>query len=305
MRLGGTLPTLKTTSFANYGGVPVRVEYSHEMALRLVLHAISTSASRYGRYIVPLLSLSIDFYVRLFVRVYAGQQEAKRAYTCVLALLVGSSLTRSSCRNTGLVYACTWCGAPYPQPFGRVEERGNKSGVGTFDVFHNAQGPPAGLSSTCSECGGRFHVAGPMWLGPLHDRAFVGKVVQHVADSGHPPLKTAPRIRGMLSIAASELDAPFFFTPSKIARTFHCVSPPLTTVASALLNAGYKVSRSHCVAGSLKTDAPREVVHDVFRKWIESNPVKLDNIKEGNPARVALAKERKWVSHSWLWSLRR
>ncbi|KAG8892504.1 RNA methyltransferase tRNA(m5U54)methyltransferase, partial [Tulasnella sp. 403] len=42
--------------FSNYGGVSMKAEYCHEAALRLVLHTISTSAARYGRYITPLLS---------------------------------------------------------------------------------------------------------------------------------------------------------------------------------------------------------------------------------------------------------
>jgi tRNA (guanine26-N2/guanine27-N2)-dimethyltransferase len=39
---------------------------------------IATSAARYGRFIIPLISLSIDFYVRLFVRVNTGALEVKR-----------------------------------------------------------------------------------------------------------------------------------------------------------------------------------------------------------------------------------
>jgi tRNA (guanine26-N2/guanine27-N2)-dimethyltransferase len=57
------------TSYSNYGGVCVAAEYSHEVALRLVLSSLATTAGRYGRYITPLLSFSIDFYVRLFVRI--------------------------------------------------------------------------------------------------------------------------------------------------------------------------------------------------------------------------------------------
>jgi tRNA (guanine26-N2/guanine27-N2)-dimethyltransferase len=47
----------------------VNAEYSHEVALRLVVSSLAQAAARYGRYITPLLCLSIDFYVRLFVRV--------------------------------------------------------------------------------------------------------------------------------------------------------------------------------------------------------------------------------------------
>ena len=57
--------------FSLYGGVSIKAEYSHEVALRLVLHAISMAAGRYGRFVEPMLSLSIDFYLRLFVRVWS------------------------------------------------------------------------------------------------------------------------------------------------------------------------------------------------------------------------------------------
>lgn len=67
------------SSFSNYGSVPVKAEYCHEAALRIVLHSLSTAAAKYGRYIRPQLSLSIDFYVRLFVRVSTGANEVKRA----------------------------------------------------------------------------------------------------------------------------------------------------------------------------------------------------------------------------------
>lgn len=46
--------------------------YCHEMALRILLASLEQHAARYKRYIVPVLSLSIDFYIRVFVRVYTS-----------------------------------------------------------------------------------------------------------------------------------------------------------------------------------------------------------------------------------------
>lgn len=43
-----------------------------------MLNSIAITAAKYGRAIEPLLSLSIDFYVRLFIRVV--QQPAKVKY---------------------------------------------------------------------------------------------------------------------------------------------------------------------------------------------------------------------------------
>ena len=63
--------------FSNYGGASVNAEYQHEVALRLVLNSLATTAAKYGRQIIPLLSLSIDFYVRLFVRVESKPEKVK------------------------------------------------------------------------------------------------------------------------------------------------------------------------------------------------------------------------------------
>lgn len=53
-------------------------------ALRLLLSSLSSIAGRYGRYIVPMISLSIDFYIRVFVRVYTNAIEVKKAFSFVL-----------------------------------------------------------------------------------------------------------------------------------------------------------------------------------------------------------------------------
>ena len=58
--------------WTKYGAYPVHRSYCHEMAVRILLASIETHAARHKRYIVPLISLSIDFYVRVFVRVYTS-----------------------------------------------------------------------------------------------------------------------------------------------------------------------------------------------------------------------------------------
>jgi len=67
--------------FVKYGSVPLRTRACHEQALRILLRCIETHALKYGRYIKPLLSLSVDFYIRVFVRVYTGQLQSKDSFT--------------------------------------------------------------------------------------------------------------------------------------------------------------------------------------------------------------------------------
>lgn len=55
--------------FYRYGATPLGKPYCHEQALRMVLYTINTMANRHGKQITPLLSLSADFYIRLFLQV--------------------------------------------------------------------------------------------------------------------------------------------------------------------------------------------------------------------------------------------
>ncbi|KAG8920568.1 RNA methyltransferase tRNA(m5U54)methyltransferase [Tulasnella sp. 408] len=244
--------------FSNYGGIPAKTEYCHESALRLVLHTLSTSAARYGRFITPLLSLSIDFYVRLFVKVRTAPVEVKKAMT-----------------KTAIYHVCQSCQAFTEEPLGRIVER--KKGDTVTPLYKTA--PSAPISDTCVECGGKLHVAGPMWSGPIHDPTFVKKVLEHVNENSSN-YGTHARMKGMLTVASEELDTPFYFTPAKVASHFHCECPSLDDTASAILNGGYKISRSHACAGSLKSDAPQAFIHDLMRTWILDHPVRMDKIKD-------------------------
>ncbi|KAI8998564.1 N2,N2-dimethylguanosine tRNA methyltransferase [Trametes punicea] len=275
------LSVLATTNypekcFSNYGGAPVKAEYCHEAALRLVLHTLSTSAARYGRYVQPLLSLSIDFYVRLFVRVFTAPIEVKRAFS-----------------KTAVYYVCSGCQSFYEQPLGRVTEQVSAKGNVTLH-FKVHTGPP--VPERCPECNSVFHVAGPMWSGPIHDKDFVSSVLSHV-EANEDKYGTSARMKGMLTVAKEELDTPFYFTPSKIASHFHCVCPSLDETASALLHAGHKVSRSHACAGSLKTSATYPDIHDIFRSWVKTHPVRMDKVSENSPTRQLLSKEPKFEAN--------
>lgn len=56
--------------FSKYGSYPVRGKYCHEMALRILLACIESHAIRHKRYIVPVISVHMDFYIRVFVRIF-------------------------------------------------------------------------------------------------------------------------------------------------------------------------------------------------------------------------------------------
>lgn len=134
----------------------VNTSWSHEAALRLVLNSLSNAAARYGRYITPLISFSIDFYVRLFVRVESRATEVKKLARCV-RLACGMGTAADHLSQMGVVYCCHFCHSHYTQPFGRVVEREKNNGENVL-TFKTAPGPPV-EGSGCPECGSTLHVS--------------------------------------------------------------------------------------------------------------------------------------------------
>ena len=56
-------------TFYKMGASNLGKPHCHEMALRIILFTINTMANKHGKQVEPLLSLTVDFYVRLFIRV--------------------------------------------------------------------------------------------------------------------------------------------------------------------------------------------------------------------------------------------
>ncbi|KAK4192439.1 S-adenosyl-L-methionine-dependent methyltransferase [Podospora australis] len=288
--------------YSLYGGVPVKGWYSHEVGLRLALYSIQTAAAKYGLAIEPLLSLSIDFYLRVFVRVTKSPAMVK--------FQGGKNM---------VVYACSGgCGSWTTQLLMKNKPAPNKKGSGIFYKHGVAKAPTT--PEQCEHCGSTLHLAGPMYGGRIHSPEFVQKVIDEANEAPAEIYGTKERIRGMLQTALEEflptpqeqeaakskestdkgklvrkkvteaelaaLDPyPFYFHPAQVSGVIHCKSPPEAPLKGALRGLGYRVTRSHCKPGSMKTDAPWSIIWHVFREWVRQKaPVTEANIKPGSVA---------------------
>ena len=71
-----------------------------------------------------MLSLSIDFYARVFVRVYTSPIEVKHMAKYVHMHVRHGASQSCARRQTGTVYKCYGCDTFHLQPFGHEEARG-------------------------------------------------------------------------------------------------------------------------------------------------------------------------------------
>ncbi|KAJ3359580.1 tRNA methyltransferase 1 [Allomyces javanicus] len=255
------------TCFTKYGGMPLRGEFTHEMALRLLLGAVHTAAAKNKRYVEPLVSCSIDFYIRVFVRVHVSPIEVKKTAS-----------------KLSLVYLCQGCKSFALQPMGKVTVTTSENGKETTKyglATHHA-------GANCAECGSNFHIGGPAWNAPLHSKPFVQRMLAH-ARANATNYGTSKRMEGMLTVIGEEVDAPLYYTLRALTTAVHCNSISLIDMGSALANAGYQFSVSHANPIAVKTDAPQHVVWDVIRAHVKRGLAKEP--AEGSIAAKILAKE--------------
>ncbi|KXG45404.1 tRNA (guanine(26)-N(2))-dimethyltransferase [Penicillium griseofulvum] len=302
-------------SFSLYGGIPMKGLHSHEGGLRLILNSLAMSAAKYGMAIEPLLSLSIDFYARVFIRIYRSPAQVK-----------------FTAGNTMLVYNCdSGCGAWTTQPLGSTRSKLDRKGN---PVYHHglAKGPTAGPH--CEHCGTKTHIAGPMWGGPLHNPQFIQKILDMLPGADPETYQTCARIEGMLTTALEEdLDLspsnsepstlkqptqstktqydpaypaiiprmdvaaqekyPFYFSISALAKVIHTTTPPIDEFRGALSHLGYRSTRSHTKPNSIRTDAPWEVIWEVMREWARQvSPIKETSLKARTAGAAIMAKSR-------------
>ncbi|KAF4701441.1 tRNA methyltransferase 1, partial [Perkinsus olseni] len=239
--------------YYRYGGTAPKAKYCHELALRLMLHAISSAAGRRKRAIVPLLSLSIDFYYRVFVRVIDSPKDCGNLAADTSLLL--------QCVN------CEWHElSPLAQP--KSEKNANLK-PGTLLGQHGGTTPPA----TCPICKGRLVMGGPCWTGPLHDASFVSAMLAESSDSQHksekyPGITAWKKVHGLLTAVSMELPgSPLFCTLDGLMSITRAPNCPLQKFKNTLINLGYKVSHFHREPMAVKTDAPSEVIFDLARAW--------------------------------------
>lgn len=261
--LSGNYPEV---CFAKYGSAPLKPSYVHEMSLRILLHAIDSAANKYSRYIDPWLSISVDFYVRVFVRVFESPVEVKR-----------SSMKR------GMVHQSTQCPSFFVQPLGLVsagkrlrkameESNGEADDASSGGLTYSAS--LVNVPSRCPQTGGNMKIGGPFWIHTLHDQHVVDAILDQLDQEEKVTyISTAPRIKGILSSVSEELkDVPFHYNISDLASTLRIQVPTMVAMQSALINAGYRVSQFHREPLAIKTDAPDDVIWDIMRAHAKLHP---------------------------------
>ncbi len=122
----------KKACIRKYGGKPLRTEYCHELAVRLLAGCLAAMAAKHDTGIDLVLSYSSDHYARVFTKIQYGAKKAD--------LSVG---------KLGYILHCFNC------LHREISEKPFSIGI-----------------NQCPECESKMDYAGPLWLGKLFDKQF-------------------------------------------------------------------------------------------------------------------------------------
>ena len=251
------IATKPEAAFARYGSVPTRGGHHQEMSLRVLLYATSAAATRQRRSIKPVLSVAVDHYVRVFVRVFRSPKAALvaartnisyvlQSQTCPSYFVIPVLAQQPTPGSTRLPFSITSV-SPVPD-----EDRQSSPSFHKEDDSYRWQEagiPP--LGGRCPETGGALRTGGPIWSGPLHDEAWVARAIvlasgggasvssrTHQSNNGlfslaeakgakrpaqsttQPRLVARPRVESLLGAVSRELqDVPLFYNLRDIFAT--------------------------------------------------------------------------------------
>jgi len=124
-----------------YGVNPLRVEYCHELAVRIIIGRTVIAAARRDLAVKPLLCHSTDHYIRVYLQIVRGARKAD--------LSLG---------DMGYITHCFDC-------LHRSSVR---------ELFPR-------LERLCEKCGSPIDFTGPLWLGSLWDGEILSSIVSEVS----------------------------------------------------------------------------------------------------------------------------
>ena len=112
-------------------------------------------------------------------------------------------------------------------------------------------------------------------------------------------LKTAPRIKGILGGIIDEeplKDYPLNFNLHDVCSTIRAQNPQKKQIHSAFASLNFKLCQTYYSGDLWKTDAPPEVVYDIFKQWkkYKTPDTYLSNVSKTSPGHQALLKDCKY-----------
>lgn len=170
--LCGNMPE---TCYYKYNSIPYKTSYCHEMAKRIAMHSIVSSASKYKKHIIPLISFNAEFYIRLIFIVKDSPE-----------------LCKDNIINHSSIIQCRLCQYRYEIKYGSFDVKGDMKLK--FRLNNYDENTP----NKCPVCNSPLVLAGPIYNKTLHNYNFLLKMRKNLNNEMFKYLKYNTRLSAII-----------------------------------------------------------------------------------------------------------
>ncbi|MCK5642652.1 MAG: hypothetical protein KAJ19_17725, partial [Gammaproteobacteria bacterium] len=224
------------TSLRRYGARSARSDFCHETGARILAGCAVRRAAALDVAVRPVLVQSSDHFMRVYLRKVGGATEADALLENIGHVEMDPSsgwyLTRSSAEYPHAAAAGDDGRARLPDGAARTGHRGNRT------------------------------VAGPLWLGPLHDPDLVGSLTEETGslspggDDAERYDRRLERMKRWLEVAREEASMPpFFYSVDRLCSVLRLSPPRMSALRGAFIAAGHRFTSSTFSPVGFRTDA--------------------------------------------------
>ena len=108
-------------------------------------------------------------------------------------------------------------------------------------------------------------IGGPLWLGVLADKRFVGKMIEELKEREYFENKAS--LMNLLQTIIKEADLPpLYYRVDFLGKRLRKTIPPMKKLLECIRSEGYEAVRPHMDNLGFKTNAPYDVVVKCFSK---------------------------------------
>ncbi|KAF7701590.1 tRNA (guanine(26)-N(2))-dimethyltransferase [Cucumispora dikerogammari] len=225
----------------------------HSLSLRALLNHISKAAAVEGCAIEPLISISVDYYVRVAIRVIRNSPDVRKSF-----------------KRNSFVGFCIACGHYKKIPFNSIfsVEDDSPCSINVQNLILKS------TEETNFKC--QYRINGPFWTDVIQNKAFLDLMNEAIQ------LKYAcPRIASFIRIihgeAQIETAALFDYSIPEICSYLAIDCIPLYSLLSKLKNLGFAVALSHCILNGFVSSASfRDIIRILYdyKKTSENGDIK-------------------------------
>lgn len=221
----------KEACIRKYLTSPIRTEFLKEMGTRILIYFLAKIANLYELYILPVLSISANHFVRIYYRVRKG--------------ILG---VNSNIREFGIYQYCRKCLHRTAEKFEYVKSKMK--------------------SNICPNCGELMRSSGLLWLGNLHNPDYLTSIEEQLEDPLVQSFPSYKQIKKYVELAKNEDNfPPYFYSIPKIADSLDITYPAPSKIQERLKQLGFNSSRTHFDPQALKTSASIDVIKKILKEF--------------------------------------